>query len=230
MASDKPTNLFRSLDAEGCKHIYPKVKKNADRHFNAAELLVQSGDYANSVAHLILGSEELIKSFVLVLQAYEFPVKKIANYDKLFTHHTARHNLLKEFYSVYRFIRGIVEWPEWKQGQSFLSNFSKVLSYSVNILNNSIANYEWWDKADQMKQHCFYLDYNSRGTVDPISIDHNAFETTRTITHKFREDLRLMVIIIERASSEDLATLKDAFVSTGMTEQIDESITRKKSK
>lgn len=39
-----------------------------------------------------------------------------------------------------------------------------------------------------------------------------------------------MVITIERASSQDLATLKDAFVNTGMTEQIDESITRKKSK
>lgn len=176
MASDRPTNIFRSLDPNGCKEIYARLRQNAERHFKAAELLVQFDDYANGVAHLILGSEELVKSFVLVLQAYDFPVKKIANYDKLFTHHTARHNLLKEFHSVYRFIRGIVEWPEWKQEHSFLSNFSKALNYSIGILNNSVANYEWWDKADQMKQHCFYLDYNNRGTVDPANIDRKAFE------------------------------------------------------
>jgi len=229
MASDRPTNIFRSLDGKGSKEIYPKLRKNADKHFKAAELLVNAGDFANSIAHLILGSEELVKSFVLVLQAYDFPVKKIANYDKLFTHHVARHNLLKEFYSIYRFITGIVEWPDWNKGSSFLSNFIKVLNYGVAVLNTSVENYEWWNNADQMKQHCFYLDYNTIGTFDPAAIDRKAYETTFNITKKFREDLRLMVILIERASAPALGELKEAFIFSGLVEQIDESIMRKKS-
>jgi hypothetical protein len=76
MASDRPQNMFRRLDIKGFRKIYPKLRKNADQHFHAAELLVKTGDYANSIAHLILGSEELVKSFMLVLQAYDFPVKR----------------------------------------------------------------------------------------------------------------------------------------------------------
>lgn len=230
MPSDKPTNLFRSLDAQGSMQIYPKIKKNAEQHFNAAELLAGAGDQANGIAHLILGSEELVKSFVLFLQAYDFPIKKVANYDMLFSRHYARHNLLKEFYSIYRFIAGVLQWPKWNKDHSFLSNLVKVLRYGSDVLNIVVHNHGWWDQADELKQRCFYLDYTSLGLNDPATFDLKAFEEARALTKKFREDLGLMVVIIERASPEDLNELRQAFVTTGMTEQINESITRKKAK
>jgi len=228
MASDRPQNLFRSLDAKASSEIYPKLRKNADRHFKAAELLNKSGDSSNAIAHLILGSEELVKSFVLVLQAHDFPVKKIASYDKLFTHHVARHNLLKEFYSMYSFIAGVIARPRWNKERSTLENVTKVILYGLNILNHSIQNHAWWNEADKLKQNCFYLDYTTNGIADPAIFDQAGFNTADNFSQKFRKDLRLMTVIIEKATPEDIAELKTVFIDTGLIEQIDESITRKK--
>lgn len=228
MPSDKPQNLFRSLDIAQSLIIYPKLRRNAEKHFKAAETLAGISDYANGIAHLILGSEELVKSFVILLQAYDFPVKKIANYDKLFTNHTARHNLLKEFYTIYMFISGVIQWPKWNAKRSTFENVVQVLLYGTRMVSDSFQNHIWWNEADKMKQNCFYLDYNSKGIEDPIVFDKKAFEVANDFRQKLKKDLRLMTLIIEHAQPNDLNELKQAFINGDMIEQIDESITRKR--
>jgi hypothetical protein len=86
----------------------------------------------------------------------------------LFTLHVARHNLLKEFYSIYRFIVSVTEWPRWNKEKPFLTNFVKLIRYGVSILDDSVQNHDWWEQADIMKQRCFYLDYNTNGIADRI--------------------------------------------------------------
>ncbi|OJW17273.1 AbiV family abortive infection protein [Mucilaginibacter sp. 44-25] len=109
MASNTNKSIFRSLNQQQCKDTFELIRQNARRHFSAAQSLSSQSDFSNGVAHLILGTEELIKSAMLMLQGFGFPVRNIRNYDKLFYNHNARHKLLKEYYSVYLFVFNIVE-------------------------------------------------------------------------------------------------------------------------
>lgn len=229
MPSDRPQSLFRSLSSAASREIYPKIKFNAEKHFRAAELLAAAQDYSNAIAHLILGSEELVKYILLVLQGYDFPVKKINDYDKLFTRHYARHSLLKEFYSVCLFLSGIINWPgKSPTKQSAGYNILKTIMHSIATINDSVQNHAWWGAADQLKQNCFYLDYTSEGIADPAIVDAVAYEQAHQLTTRFRDDLIVMAGFIEQANPKELTCLREAFTDAEINVQIDESITRKR--
>ncbi|MFC0513388.1 hypothetical protein ACFFGT_04225 [Mucilaginibacter angelicae] len=45
------------------------MELNAQRHFRCANILAEAGEHQNAIAHLILSTEELIKTFGALLAA-----------------------------------------------------------------------------------------------------------------------------------------------------------------
>lgn len=79
------TTNFINLSKEDCLKVYPIVKANADRHFKVAKLLSEAEEYPNAVAHLILGTEELIKTLALFLKCKGFNFSTMKDYKRFFT-------------------------------------------------------------------------------------------------------------------------------------------------
>src|ERR1700753_2495645 len=143
------------LSPEQCKSVSLVIKNNAHSHFKASDILAATGDQANAIAHLILGSEELIKSFFLTLQSAGFPMRSIVNYNKLFYTHTARHNVVKELHSAFWFFSHLAEWPKRNSRHNTFQHYFMQFKYLVDSVNNALQNHVWWDRADKIKQNCF---------------------------------------------------------------------------
>jgi AbiV family abortive infection protein len=222
-------SAFSNLDRQQCLNLYELVRQNARRHYVAADLLAKEQDFGNSVAHLILGAEELLKSAMLMLQGYDFPVTAIKNYDKLFYNHAARHNLLKECYSIYLFVfeivkKGPAENPKHTRGQ----HWALLLIHGLQSAKKGIDNYEWWDRADKLKQNCFYVDYNDQGPVDPFKITEDDWLSAHQFVSAFTVDLNNLMIKIANAKPHELLEYQDEFNDAELTGLFSESINRKR--
>lgn len=218
------------LSPEQCKSVYIVIKRNAISHFTAADLLATSGDHPNAIGHLVLGSEELIKSFFLMLQGSEFPVQTITNYNKLFYTHTARHNVLKELYSVYWFFTQLAEWPKRNKKHNTFQHYLMQFKYIVDTVNNSILNHGWWDRADKIKQNCFYVDHNQDGILSPDDFDQVKYNEANKFAGKLRQDLLEMMTDFENAPQGDIDALRASFDEIDLYQSISEAINRKKDK
>lgn len=75
---------FLEISLETCGEVYPLIRRNAEMHFKSAKILSKVKEYPHAVSHLILGTEELIKSFVLLLENKQFNLRAIKGYKKLF--------------------------------------------------------------------------------------------------------------------------------------------------
>ncbi|WP_199139925.1 AbiV family abortive infection protein, partial [Pedobacter sp. ASV12] len=92
---------WTSLSHAQYQQTFLVAKENAERQFLCAEILAKAYQYQNAIAHLILGSEELVKSFWCLLMGRNINLKKLPWFTKLFYNHKIRHDLLKDFFSVY---------------------------------------------------------------------------------------------------------------------------------
>ncbi|MGZ3812303.1 MAG: AbiV family abortive infection protein [Mucilaginibacter sp.] len=230
MEATKAQSSFRSLTSQQCLDIYEPVRQNARKHFVAAQLLAKEEDYANGVAHLILGTEELIKSAMLMLQGFNFPVKDIRNYDKLFYNHTPRHNLLKECYSIYLFVFNIVErGPKRNKQQSRAQHWSQLFVHGLQSAKEGLENYEWWSNAEKLKQNCFYVDYIDKGFQHPSQIGKSHWNDTHHFVSRFTVDLNELMIKVANATPEKLNEYLNEFEDAELNSLFSESINRKQS-
>lgn len=148
---------FLNISLEECGKVYPIIQKNAETHFHSAKILANEKKYANAVAHLILGSEELLKSLVLFLESKAFDLRNVEGYKKLFSNHRARHSIIKEFYSVIIIIKKFIELFESKKKEPLFLQILKGIKSGLEGVLQAANNHEWWIKQIPSSSNVFIL-------------------------------------------------------------------------
>lgn len=178
---DVKIKRWNSLSPTEYKDVYPVVEANAQRHFRCADILSSNGEYPNSVAHLILGTEELIKAFVCLLLSKGLSLKGQSWFEKMFTDHKTRHDLIKDFFSLYLTLNYSADKIKVNGLISFLG--SAIMNFMM-----AYGNYNWWNNADELKKCAFYVDYEN-GIVDPSDIDDYAYSGAKSYVGQFDRDI-----------------------------------------
>jgi AbiV family abortive infection protein len=194
---------WTSLSPVQFQESFAIVSANAQRHFDCAELLSAAGHPQNGIAHLILGSEELVKSFWCLLMGRKVDLRKLTWFTKLFYNHKVRHDLLKDFFTVYLFFFNS-SLPKRKHSDGFLKIIGMVFGRSIA----AYGNYRWWENADGMKQRAFYVDF-ADGFLDPGAITAADYTNALVYVKLFRNDLKQMVAKVDGSSDKQLQDLVD---------------------
>jgi AbiV family abortive infection protein len=219
-------NTFLTITLAECEKVYLELQKNAERHLQSAQVLANANDNANAVAHIVLGTEELIKAFALFLESKGFGLRQIDGYKKLFTNHRARHAVIKEFYSVIIFFKQFITDEEKpKVNKHWVLEGLDFLGKAAQGALAATKNYEWWGKADTLKQNCFYVDY-SHSIISPETIDKAAFDIANKYANNLKEDIRFITLAISKAPTEKLKEFIKIFEEADMKNLIGETIQR----
>lgn len=179
--------------------IYPVIEANAERHFRCAEVLAGAGEHQNAIAHLILGTEEQIKAFGTLLAAKQTGVKQQSWFGKLFYHHKTRHDLIKDFFSMYILFR-LPDKANPKKG------FWEKLGLGIIHAATAAGNFFWWKEADDLKQRAFYVDYLGK-VIDPADITVDDYRKASGYVQLFKKEIGELMQEIVSASPKALAAL-----------------------
>lgn len=199
-----PNRNWNDLSPKEFTSIYPVIEANAKRHFRCASILYDTGEHQNAIAHLILGTEELIKAFGCLLTAKGWAVKQQPWFGKLFKNHKTRHDLIKDFFSIYLLINFSAKRVKNKKG--FWASVGQAIGSTVI----AAGNYIWWKNADDMKQRAFYVDYIN-GLIDPADISKDDYETAARYVKIFEEDISGLMRKIEVATPGQLKIIEEDF-------------------
>lgn len=198
-SNERPKN-WSDLSHEDFSTVYPVIESNARRHYHCAQLLADAHEYANAIAHLILGTEELIKTFGTLLAAKKTGIKQQSWFGKLFYHHKTRHDLIKDFFSIYLLFKPMA--GSWSKKSGFWATLGK----SVLHLANVAANFFWWKDADNLKQRAFYVDYAGK-IIDPADICVEDYKKALRYVQLFEQEITDLMREIEKATPIELAKL-----------------------
>ena len=217
---------FFDISIEECGKVYSEVQKNAENHFKSADILAEANDYSNAVAHLILGSEELIKALVLFLESKNFDFREIEVFKKLFSNHKARHAVIKEFYSVIIFLKKLLSPDKFKSNHWLATAANFIINGAEGALA-AINNHDWWDNAETLKQNCFYVDY-SDGLKLPEAIAKEDYDKASKFVTSLKEDIRLIITGFSKASEAELNKFRTDFEIEDLKETLSDTIKRSK--
>ncbi|MFT3979635.1 MAG: AbiV family abortive infection protein [Ferruginibacter sp.] len=193
---------FTNLSDEECLKVYPTIWNNFNRHYKIAKLLGEHQEYPNAIAHLILGTEELVKALALLLQGKGFRVSNMKKYKLLFSNHGARHVVIKDIYSFAIFFSNISRMVDRKNDKS-IKNMAFVTYKIFTSIAQGIKNDEWWKEADKRKQKCFYVDFeNELLSPDRFTVDD--FQEALTIINVFKKDAGRLRRYIFQCSEDEL--------------------------
>ncbi|HWJ29144.1 MAG TPA: AbiV family abortive infection protein [Flavisolibacter sp.] len=216
---------FLNISPTECGKVYSVVLKNANTHFRCAEILSTSGEYSNAVAHLILGAEESIKALLLFLESKGFGLRGVDGYKKLFRDHKARHSIIKEFYSVIMALKSLILIDSKKESENAFLYYLKAATEVAYGIISGIENYNWWNKADSLKQECFYVDYKTV-IKDPIFISIKEYDDAFKNVSAFQKDIRLIIAVLNKANESQLKEFRKAFNEANFKNILKDTIKR----
>lgn len=205
MNTNTHSKTWTSLKPSDYQDILPVILENADRHFSCAHILAKNDQPQNAIAHLILGSEELVKSFWCLLMSRKVNLKKLPWFTKVFYNHKVRHDLLKDFFSLYLFFFSTAL-PARNKGDGILKSIQVIITRTIN----AYGNYTWWDKADELKQQVFYVDY-SDGIICPSAKNQSDYNSALNHITLFKEGIGKLTHKIQGMSDVELQTMIDEF-------------------
>lgn len=188
----KPTNLPPQEHAwdGACLAL-----RNADYHRSCAEILAEHEKFGAAVSHLVLATEEAIKSLSHLSAAIGLPLPQ-ADARRLLTNHRARHVMAALAYALNDFIsRSLVssEIPAAGNSPSVDAVFAGVeqllvrwSDYLADMRGSEIErDVAWWETANSLKQIGMYVDYSASGWNTPLEIDRAAYETSAAVVARF---------------------------------------------
>lgn len=203
------------LTARECAILYPAVNANAIRHLMAADILAKNGDYGNAIAHRILGSEEMLKGFILFMEGKGMDLRSINAIKPLFRHHVPRHKLFKTLFSALHVLESI-------RNSSRLSNSKALLTLFKGGLE-SYYNSKWWENAELYKQNAFYADYQNSFN-DPLKLTKENYEVTSAQTQTVNIRITDIIAYISKLTEDELSWFKECFHLADFKELLEETI------
>jgi AbiV family abortive infection protein len=204
---------FLDLSPTECGKYYPVCIENGKNHFHVATLIAAMRQYGMAISHMVLGSEELLKGMVLLMDYKGFDIRKIQGINRIFWNHRARHAVLKEAFSVWLVVSSILQ-----KGPSFRN-------FLISALGG-ISNYYWWRQADDMKNRGLYVDFQDI-LLDPASIRKEEYQNTLRHVMVFEREVDAFIISLNSINEFELKELLELFRQSELDELLHETITRK---
>lgn len=220
------TRTFLNLSPNECGLAHYPVRKNAERHFRVAKILSNHKEYPNAIAHLILGTEEFIKATVLLMESKGFTMSKMKKYKSLFYNHSARHTIIRDFYSMWMVMSNLFDTKPRKKNENKVLYWLNIIKDVAGDVIESVDNHEWWKTADTRKQNCFYVDY-ANGLLVPSSFTELQYLEAKKHVERFIYDMRVIIAVLIKANEEQLHILRERFWDYDFPDMVSEVISKK---
>ena len=101
---NKERNLLKLLKDDQCLIAFKEAIINASDHLESSKAIAEIGKYGIAISHLVLGTEEIIKGFLLRLQSIGINLRNIPSIHLYFTDHIIRHKLAVHLNLLYTLI------------------------------------------------------------------------------------------------------------------------------
>lgn len=216
------SQTFFDIDADECRIIYPSVMKNAEELFICSKLLEDQAYFGKAISLLILGAEEYIKSLLPFLEGKGFELRAIEGIRAIFYRHTARHNILRDTYSVWMVIKNLYAIKKPLTGKQIQQQSLKAVLNIFPAINNN----EWWSKADHLKNRGFYADYRSE-LLKPSDLSFDDLKRARGFIDPIPKEIGEFILSLNRMNEQELKDFRQLFHESQLGSLMVESISRK---
>ncbi|MEQ3498305.1 AbiV family abortive infection protein [Tenacibaculum sp. SSH1-16] len=196
---------FPNLTSEESKGIDKLIYKNALQLKKDALLIAENRkSYSSATSLLILSSEEVIKSILVLLHSEGYNVYKLKETHKFFFDHKIRHQIIQLIEMGSGIVKSMIKYDEQKP--------SKLLKTKINWLNNLVNDFIDLVKAvepiidatdrvyklqlfNELKNKGLYVDYKNVLSLPQTQITENTYKETLMITESifsFNKGLRVL--------------------------------------
>ena len=181
---------------------YIECSDSARRHFECSDLLSKNKFYDIAIGHIILGSEESLKS--LVYYSYTVDFLKIDNDPMIFKDHSIRHKYLAEIHSTWIemlkiFIDNLPDDIKPTKSQ-LIETINQKSESDVHLIT------KWWKKGNKVKNEGWDVTYANGNWVIPKNVTEVDFREA----YKMTLPLRLTTILLNELRRRE----KEVTIST----------------
>jgi AbiV family abortive infection protein len=215
--------------------------QNAEAHLTSAELLAGDGLYGFALSHLVLATEEAVKSFSFVVSAIglHFPE---ADARRLMTNHKARHavallgQVVTDFISRSSEAEALVSHGEIPVPEALLDQIPVMFSGWGSYLSGDHTpeftfDLEWWGRANTLKQSGMYVDYDSQtGWKSPSGVAEIEYRESAASVERFFSTVVKSIKPLLNTDTETQALVSTWLIplvqqlNSGRAEEISETI------
>ncbi|CAL2104215.1 AbiV family abortive infection protein [Tenacibaculum sp. 190130A14a] len=199
------TKKFPNLTPEESKGIDKLIYKNAlQLKKDAISIAENRKSYSSATSILILSSEEVIKSILVLLHSEGYNVYKLKETHKFFFDHKIRHQITQLIEMGSGIVKSLINYKEQEP--------TKLLKTKINWLDNLVNGFfdvvkaasplidannriEKLQKFNDLKNQGLYVDYKNTLLVPQSEITVNTYKETLKITENifsFNKGLRIL--------------------------------------
>jgi AbiV family abortive infection protein len=196
--------------------------QNARRHRAGANLLASEGHYGLAVSHLVLATEEAIKSisFLVIALGLRLPEPDVR---KILTNHRARHLLAAASQVIASFTPSAVAAIKDAMGDEIPPDPQLLLGMMTDQFRGFqsylegphdpmlLREIEWWQSADRLKQRGLYADYSGGEWQTPDAIAEDEFVLATNIVDGFFSQLEAVFVGWIEAPADDRQLFSEWF-------------------
>ena len=196
---------INNLKPEKCRDIYPAIAANANDLLKVSDLAAGNGKFGCATSLIILGAEEYSKAIIVLLHAHGINIFKINEAVKVFRDHKAKHEVASAF-ELLNLLAPIINIIEalsvinFKKPHGLLLIIPKLLTEISGGAAESkkvFTNLDWWERADQIKQNGFYVNYIDE-LINPKDLDKKQYDEAKTVVSRLKRSYRILNIIFSR--------------------------------
>lgn len=227
-------NTFINLSVQQSKDIDYSIYKNARQLRKDALLIAEiNKSFPSATSLLILSSEEVIKSILVLLHSQGYKTYLIKDSKKFFSDHRVRHQLAQ----LMELSIGILESIEKKASNepvTLLKTKSEFWNGLVNgILEIALASKPFLDSAlrvkklmefNDKKNQGLYLDYRDKLLIPEIEISESDFIETRLIVNRIFNVYKGLKIIFHHKVQNHFKNDDIEFLKNQLRVFIDEAL------
>jgi AbiV family abortive infection protein len=188
------------------RESYNLCYDNGKKHISLAKKLADENDFGTAITFLVLGMEELIKFLVIQMSSGDERRFTDKEFNKLFSSHTGKHQILKEFLKATKpgfeesFVLSLLNkmegWPlDDKMKEADNNRFKELgsmLAMEKHLTAEEIDQFILWldTSADKQKNKGLYVDRTDTSGdffAAPLGSPKDVTKEEYEMAHKFAE-------------------------------------------
>lgn len=188
--------------------LFKELHSNASVLIETGQFAAQKENFGVAVSLSILGVEEFVKSIVIYLHSSGINIFKIKELQHIFHKHKRKHEfaiLLEVLVIIEAFFPNENKQKTVKNRDSRrIKSTDKVIIFFDQVLEvlepviKLNEHIEWWDRADNMKNMGFYVDFRNESVKSPTRISKQEYDKAIHIADELRNRFRVLKIMFER--------------------------------
>lgn len=224
------------------KNLTPKESIGLDLHLykNAVQLKKDAiliadkrKSYSSATSLLILSSEEVIKSILILLHSKGYNIYKLKESTKFFFDHKIRHQIAQLIEMGLGIIETFMKYEEEKLKKPFKTKYKWLNNVLNEVSNIAISSGLFFDSThrikklqgfNDLKNKGFYVDYKDALILPQTEINEVSFKETLLVTErvfKFSKVLRILFHekIDNHISESEISEIKQSlhdFIDNGL--------------